>query len=535
MANTISLMSNVIRNVVSKKRIRYKEKGYNLDLTYIDERIIAMGYPAYDIIEGIYRNRFEDVYKFLEENHGEHYKIYNLCQERSYDISKFHGRVGIYPFEDHNPPTIELIQRFCKDVDLWLKENDSNVVAVHCKAGKGRTGTMICAYLLYSGLKKSADEALAWYDEKRTKDRKGVTIPSQRRYVQYFSKLVCSSVPYSKISLNVCEIRFSESNFLQNLGKEVQCSVSVLTDSPTENVRPETLETWPIDFQKSFVLTISPPVAVAGDLKFELAQKSSRKIICHFWLNTFFVKNSSNCEVEGTVNKYIHTLSKSEIDDVHKDREHKSYSDDFKISIIFEAENNCNDVQAVPAEQPLELEKNDNVLNFERSSNDGLAANCFVKKKVLSAIVNENNTSKSQTIEPLLDHKDHNIVTKIQYDTSANSKHTCSSSSASKRKQPNNSKPLSSSLNDSSTREDIRKNHMYNNQPSIKKTDLITWQNSEVHTTSSSDTRSINENKNINYNSYITCNQSSNPKFSCGTEEGEEDWESGEFSDLSLP
>jgi len=33
MANTISLMSNVIRNVVSKKRIRYKEKGYDLDLT----------------------------------------------------------------------------------------------------------------------------------------------------------------------------------------------------------------------------------------------------------------------------------------------------------------------------------------------------------------------------------------------------------------------------------------------------------------------------------------------------------------------
>ncbi|XP_020807188.1 phosphatidylinositol 3,4,5-trisphosphate 3-phosphatase and dual-specificity protein phosphatase PTEN isoform X1 [Drosophila serrata] len=516
MANTISLMSNAIRNVVSKKRIRYKEKGYNLDLTYIDERIIAMGYPAPDILEGIYRNRFEDVYKFLEENHGQHYKIYNLCPERNYDISKFHGRVGIFPFEDHNPPTIELIQRFCKDVDLWLKENDANVVAIHCKAGKGRTGTMICAYLLYSGLKKSADEALAWYDEKRTKDGKGVTIPSQRRYVQYFSKLVCSSVPYSKISLNVCEIRFSVSSFLQNLGT-VECSVSVLTDSATENVKPERLKTWTIDFQKSFVLTSSPSFAVAGDLKFELAQKSSRKIVCHFWLNTFFVQNSSNCEAEGSVNKYTLTLSKSEIDDVHKDRKHK-FSEDFKFTIIFEADNYCNNVQA---EQPSELEKNDNVLH-----------NCFLKKKALSAIVNENNTSKSQTIEPLLDHKDHNIVTKIQYDTSANSKNTCSSSSASKRKQPNNSKPLSSSLNDSSTREDIKKNHMYNNQPSIKKTDLITWQNSDVHITSSSDTRSINENKNINYNSYITCNQSSNPKFSCGTEEGEEDWESGESTYL---
>lgn len=50
-----------------------------------------MGYPAPDIIEGIYRNRLEDVYKFMEESHGGHYKIYNLCQERSYDINKFHG------------------------------------------------------------------------------------------------------------------------------------------------------------------------------------------------------------------------------------------------------------------------------------------------------------------------------------------------------------------------------------------------------------------------------------------------------------
>ncbi|XP_033156612.1 phosphatidylinositol 3,4,5-trisphosphate 3-phosphatase and dual-specificity protein phosphatase PTEN isoform X1 [Drosophila mauritiana] len=514
MANTISLMSNVIRNVVSKKRIRYKEKGYNLDLTYINDNIIAMGYPAPDKLEGLFRNRLEDVFKLLEENHAQHYKVYNLCSERSYDVDKFHGRVAVYPFDDHNPPTIELIQRFCSDVDLWLKEDSSNVVAVHCKAGKGRTGTMICAYLVFSGLKKSADEALAWYDEKRTKDRKGVTIPSQRRYVQYFSKLVCSSVPYSKVSLNVCEIRFSESSCVQNLGT-VECSVSVLHDSATENSKPDILKTFSIDFQESFVLTIKPSLPVSGDVKFKLTQKSPDKIIGHFWLNTYFVRNYSPCESNGTVNKYIHTLSKSEIDDVHKDSEHKRFSEEFKISIVFEAENFSNDVQAEASEK----ERNENVLNFERSDYDSLSPNCYTEKKVLTAIVNDN-TAKSQTIETL-DHKD--IVTKIQYDTSTNSKNT---STACKRKQPN-SKTLLPSLNDS-TKEEIKRNHIFN-QPSIKKTDLIKWQNSEVHITS--DTRSINENKNINYNSYITCKQSS-PKFNCGTEDGEEDWESGESTYL---
>lgn len=152
----------------------------------------------------------------------------------------------------------------------------------------------------------------------------------------------------------------------------------------------------------------------------------------------FYIIYFAVCESDGTVNKYTHTLSKSEIDDVHKDREHKSFSEDFKvstrgafvtlqvfnggfslillqISIIFEAENYCNDVVQVVQAEPSELEKNDNVLNFERSDYDGLTANCFPKKKVLSAIVNDtmNNTSKSQTIEPLLDHKDHNIVVSV--------------------------------------------------------------------------------------------------------------------------
>lgn len=68
---------------------------------------------------------------------------------------------------------------------------------------------MICCYLLYSRQFKTAAEALHYYAQRRTSDSKGVTIPSQRRYVEYYDSLLQSNETYQPVTLYISEIRIA--------------------------------------------------------------------------------------------------------------------------------------------------------------------------------------------------------------------------------------------------------------------------------------------------------------------------------------
>ncbi|KZO98465.1 hypothetical protein CALVIDRAFT_511880, partial [Calocera viscosa TUFC12733] len=144
-------MSGFARKIVSGGKARFKDKELNvdLDLVYLTDRIIIMGYPASGVA-ALYRNSRHDARRFIEHRHADKYWVFNFCPltENTYDPSFFRGHVSRYPFPDHHAPPLALLALAVREMHAWLSADPERVIVVHCKAGKGRSGTLACAYLL---------------------------------------------------------------------------------------------------------------------------------------------------------------------------------------------------------------------------------------------------------------------------------------------------------------------------------------------------------------------------------------------------
>ena len=178
-----------LQTLVSQDKCRYKDQNYNLDLTYITSRIVAMSFPASGL-ETTYRNPLHKVKEFINNNHSNNYLVMNLSS-RQYDYSQFDGQVIEYQWNDHQAPLIQVLFDGVLQIYQFLNKDINNVVFVHCNAGKGRTGTMIVCFLLFADLFNRPFDARTYYSYKRFNSLcRGVTQPSQIRYINYFMALM---------------------------------------------------------------------------------------------------------------------------------------------------------------------------------------------------------------------------------------------------------------------------------------------------------------------------------------------------------
>ncbi|KAK4052586.1 Telomerase protein component 1 [Microbotryomycetes sp. JL221] len=138
------------RRIVSGNKARYtsNELDLDLDLVYLTDRIVLMGYPATGLAS-TYRNQRKDVLKLLEHQSSD-YMILNLCPryEAKYDASEFKGKVRRCPWPDHHPPPLSMFPIILNRIQPFMNARDDNMLFIHCKAGKGRSGTCAISYLL---------------------------------------------------------------------------------------------------------------------------------------------------------------------------------------------------------------------------------------------------------------------------------------------------------------------------------------------------------------------------------------------------
>ncbi|KAJ7389211.1 Tensin-3 [Desmophyllum pertusum] len=323
--NLVTNICHHVRHRVSRNRVRHVDEHFDLDLTYITDRIIAMSFPGSGL-ETTYRNNLREVARMLQTNHQDKYMVFNLS-ERRYDISKLNHQVLDFGWPDHLAPPLERLCSIIKSIDSWLKSDPVHVVVVHCKGGKGRTGVVIAAYMHFSKICSSPQAALDWFAMKRFYDDSlgGVTQPSQRRYVHYFSDYLDGKVKLNTDPIFLHHVIIHGIPSFDARGGckpflRVYDGLKLIYTSGVFHVTPD---------MERICITIEGGLILHGDVLIKCYHKntlsSGRDIIFRCQFHTGAIKD------HGLV------LDKTELDDAFKDRK---FPDGCKVEFVFSATGN---------------------------------------------------------------------------------------------------------------------------------------------------------------------------------------------------
>ncbi|XP_040890001.1 tensin-2-like isoform X2 [Toxotes jaculatrix] len=182
------------------------ERHYDFDLTYITERIISVFFLP-DLEEQRYRRNLQEVASMLKSKHQDKFLLLNLSEKR-HDITRLNQKVQDYGWPDLHAPPLDRICAICKAMETWLTSDPSNVVVLHCRGNKGKTGVIVAAYMHYSKISAGADQALTTLAMRKfCEDKVSSSLqPSQNRYIYYFGGLLSGSIKMNSSPLFLHQI-----------------------------------------------------------------------------------------------------------------------------------------------------------------------------------------------------------------------------------------------------------------------------------------------------------------------------------------
>lgn len=372
-----------LQHAVSLNKRRYvdRDMGLDLDMTYIADRVVSMSLPCVD--NAPYRNDIADVARFFASRHYGSFAVVNLCEAQeeggngNYDTALLFGQVQKCPFPDHNAPSFLALVNYCEASTDFLNAGGKNVIAVHCQGGKGRTGLLCCALLLWVGLCDTAEEALDYFAKRRTQSgipyhkMSRVSSPSQMRYLGYLEQMISGSVRFEgfhPLTLHAVTIEMPPLYASEwHVALVIEQGGSVLFDSckaqgpafcsrakETEQMKIEcgdllvngdvTVRIYRLDMDSS----IKIPEGTSAQI-FQ-AGRGIRYGAVKGHINSFVAMHTAvlRQEVDGDEGKV--NFSKEEIDGPHKDPAHEVFPPGFAISLSFGAPA----LQRVPSFQDLQ-------------------------------------------------------------------------------------------------------------------------------------------------------------------------------------
>ncbi|XP_064926762.1 tensin-1 isoform X12 [Columba livia] len=249
------------------------ESSCELDLVYITERIIAVSYPS-TAEEQSFCSNLREVAHMLKSKHGDNYVLFNLS-ERRHDINKLHPKVLDFGWPDMHTPALEKICSICKAMDTWLNATPHNVVVLHNKGNRGRLGVVVAAYMHYSNISASADQALDRFAMKRFYEDKVVPVgqPSQKRYIHYFSGLLSGSIKMNNKPLFLHHVIM---HGIPNFESKGGCRPFLKIYQAMQPVYTSGIYNVQGDSQTGICITIEPGLLLKGDILLKCYHKKFR-------------------------------------------------------------------------------------------------------------------------------------------------------------------------------------------------------------------------------------------------------------------